>query len=287
MSTMSTAKATIKKRDWAPAVRMSMAIVVTAAIYFPLFLVQTVETPLPAATEWKDEIKVVALPPYAELQRRDLLGESLYRWTDIGNPTLLLLPNNELGFSRFRPGPPPRYTLPPPPASWLPTPHQPQPWAPIALTIAPLPAAQTMAEEWPLDTALNLPSVPPRQPAVGVFWRDDRGRAITDPPTLSDSDLQPALADGLPSRMTRIEIQHHAQLPIPRLVIRQSCGNPRLDAAIVLALRKRLEKQRVAAREAALGTPDAQPPAPSNSVFEVDWRLNAAPAANNATGTTP
>jgi hypothetical protein len=285
MSTMST---TQKKRDWAPVIRMSMAIVVTAAIYFPLFLVQTVETPLPAATEWNDEIKVVALPPYAELQRWDRLGKSLYRWTDIGNPTLLILPNNELGFSRFRPGSPPRDTLPPPPVSWQPTQQPPPPWPPITLTITPQPVAQTMAEEWPQDTALNLPAVPPRQPVVGVFWRDIRGRAITDPPTLSDSDLQSALADGLPKQMTRIEIQHHDLLPIPRLIIRQSCGNPRLDTAIVLALRERLEKQRTAAKLVALGNPSEQPTAYSNCVLEVDWRLNtSATAANNAIGATP
>ncbi len=285
---MTANKDTNKKRDWEPVIRMSLAIAVTAAIYFPLFLVQTIGTPLPAAVQQDEEVKVVALPPYAELRGRDRLGKSLYRWTDIGNPTLLILPNYQLGFSRFQPGPPSRGTAPPPPVTWQPTPQATPAWPPAALTLVPPPAAQTMAEEWPQDTALNLPATPPRRPVTGVFWRDDRGRAITDPPTFADADLQQALANGLPSRMTRIEIQHHAQLPIPRLIIRQSCGNPRLDAAIMQALRERLEKQRAAARLTDPGNPDEQPARFRNCVLEVDWRLNTtAIAANNATGATP
>ena len=175
MSTMST---TQKKRDWAPVIRMSMAIVVTAAIYFPLFLVQTVETPLPAATEWNDEIKVVALPPYAELQRWDRLGKSLYRWTDIGNPTLLILPNNELGFSRFRPGSPPR-DAPPPPVSWQQRNsrhrHNPSPddYAATSRTNH----GRGMARDTASTSRCSAPPARRRR-----FLARSRGRAITDPP---------------------------------------------------------------------------------------------------------
>lgn len=285
---MAAKKDTIKKRDWSPVVRMSLAIVATAAIYFPLFLVKTMETPLPASALSDDEVKVVALPPFSELRRRDHLGKSIYRWTDIGNPTLLILPNSELGFSRFRPGPPSRGTAPLPPVAWQPTPAATPEWPPAALTLVPPPAAQTMAEEWPQDTALNLPAVPPRPPAAGVFWRDDRGRAITDPPATADSDLQLALTHGLPSRMTHIEIQHHDLLPIPRIIIRQSCGNHKLDAIIVQAIRARLEQQRAAARLTGPGRPDEQPSRFRNCIIEVDWRLNTpAIAANVAPGATP
>lgn len=268
---------------------MSLATAVAAAIYFPLFLVRTAPVPAPANLPLEDDVKVVALPPYSELHRRDAISRSLYRWADIGNPTLLILPNTELGFSRSLPAPPPRFTASLPPATWTPEPQPTPEWPPVALTLLPPPPAQTLAEEWPQETTLILPAVPRRAPVVGVFWRDDRGRAIADPPICAEEGLKQALTQGHPARMTRLELQHHALLPIPRITIRQPSGNPGLDALAAQALRTRLETQHAATMAARLsGRHDHQSTRFSNCVLEVDWRLNhQAMTANHAPGTTP
>ena len=117
--------------------------------------------------------------------------------------------------------------------------------------LAPLP--------WETRIAMPVPEEIPFTPPKGIFWLNEEGLAASNPPQLDTKQVLEILGEerqGVGS--TRLEYRLREQSLHPRVVIRQSCGNPRLDEMAAGALRGHLyrfakENQFTAHRAAGSG----------------------------------
>ena len=119
---------------------------------------------------------------------------------------------------------------------------------------------------WNDKTEISLPLAQPISPAHGVFWHSENGRLLLTPPENDAQRQALALSHGVPTQTTAIEIAPSPLLPMPRVIVRRSCGNAELDMLALDAVRLTLAK----AGPLPL-TPGASPEKPL--VLIIDWRL--------------
>ncbi|MGI5923018.1 MAG: hypothetical protein ACOX9E_03650 [Lentisphaeria bacterium] len=212
---------------------------------------------------------VISLPPRPPEDAAPELA-TVYDWLSIADPTIFILPDVNMGFARFRAMPKHEFR------TALPSNVQ-EPEAPTMpeLHATPLPIRESslsllLTERWPSDTALTIAPLPQWQPPSGIFWRDLRGRMVIDPPIIQPDFIGQAIKDhGPPQQLTLLEIEQTPLLPMPRAVIRQSCGNAKLDELLLNAVRDYFQRRPFT--PATVGPRRAR-----KLLLEVDWRLPAA-----------
>lgn len=233
-----------------------------------LFLdVEDAGASIPASARF--EAAVVSLPPLSADGSSSLALKLVYDWLSLYDPTIFIHPDVDLGFARFRPMPEHDFRSPLPANVWQP-PVLAMPSLPaVVLPIRLVTLAELIAELWPRDTLLSRPTPPQWQAPSGIFWRDQRGRQVIDPPIIQPDSVSQAIADhGQPQDVTLLEIVVTPLLPMPRAVIRQSCGNQRLDELLLEAVRDHFQRQPF--------TPATTGPRrPRQLLLEIDWRRPA------------
>lgn len=244
--------------------RLFAALLLAAAIHAPFAFMTGNPPPPPQELDFGDTTQAISLPPPDDNLPEAI--QSIYNWTEINDPTLLILPNYRLGFGHFVPKSKPIEKQPVPPIEEarnnIPSP----PVLSVPLDIDASTLAQLIADNWNNKTELTLPMAQATVPVHGVFWRSENGRLLINPP---ENDLQRqalALSHGVPSQTTAIEIAPSPLLPLPRVVVRRSCGNAELDMIALDAVRLTLAK----AGPLPL-TPGASPEKPL--ILVIDWHL--------------
>ena len=274
--------------------RFLMAAVVLAVLHLP-FLFVDFKSEEPAGLEEKPLPEVVSLPsPSQRGQGAAAAMPDLYGWLRLANPAQWYFPDAQAGFSAAnrpvgRPGDPafPEYSQPSyalgrflfgakqltvPPANVSAT--APGLW--WRVPGRPLPPEATPSGE---AVAVALPV-----PAYRIDWRLADGRPLAEPPLLdavglevwrnpeTRRQLEEGAGDGVtcleviftgPARFPGTEEGAAARnrLRLPRIVLRQSCGVPALDAAAQRALRKSL-------RNAYVGD---RPPDAGSITLSISW----------------
>ncbi len=252
--------------------RLLVALLVTALFHFFLFKGIHLKTlnPVKLPAPRQECVMISAAQPSYDWE------PALYEWLLIGDPTVLTLPNLQLGFSQFRDDQPPDFFSPVPAyqvpaalASELPT-------AEISLPVPSVSLSDALSMTWP-GPRHNPP--PPRMNALPatIIWRMPDGTIIERMPKTTNEEMavvlagQPAVTD-----ITRLQIMRHSDLV--RVHLLQSCGSPALDR---LALVKTGQKVSMfEGLEQSYGRPEASFffPAPDEpSVLEVEWRLLKTP----------
>ncbi|MBR6059211.1 MAG: hypothetical protein IKP58_13670 [Victivallales bacterium] len=220
--------------------RLCLAVVATLAIHVPFALMKGNPPPPSQELDFGETTQAVSLPASDESMPDSI--KAIYAWTEINDPTLLILPNAKLGFSQFVPPTQPidkkevepikeeRAELPPPPS----------PNIPLSIDVASL--EQLISANWNKTTTITLPTAPPIIPPHGVFWRSEDGRLLKNPPESDVNQQTLAIGHGIPEQTTTIEIAPSSLLPTPRVIVRRSCGNAELDMVALNAVRLALAK---------------------------------------------
>ncbi|MFA6930196.1 MAG: hypothetical protein WCT05_07705 [Lentisphaeria bacterium] len=215
---------------------------------------------------------VVSLPPvsspYLSTFERDL-----YQWVSIADPRRMLHPDLQSGFSRFGN---PTYAYPPPPLPvwslqkyFWPKTDYPE----SRLAVAGKSLRELILEQWNKDSKIFLLPFEKATLPSGVFWRLAGSKTqisnLELPPEFSVLAGNP-LEVGKITRMTLLELAMLKGLPIPRIVVRRSCGNIQFDRLAVVALKRHLQ----AAKKENTVFFLAENSANKTWYLEVDWRLS-------------
>ena len=244
--------------------RLFAALIVTAAIHVPFAFMNGNPPPPPPELDFGETTQAISLPPPDEDQPEAI--QAIYNWTEINDPTLLILPNHRLGFGHFVPKTDPIEKQPVPPIEEARNNIAPPPVLSVPLDIDVSTLAQLISDNWNDKTEISLPLAQPISPAHGVFWHSENGRLLLTPPENDAQRQALALSHGVPTQTTAIEIAPSPLLPMPRVIVRRSCGNAELDMLALDAVRLTLAK----AGPLPL-TPGASPEKPL--VLIIDWRL--------------
>ena len=206
---------------------------------------------------------------------------SLNDWCLLQDPTLLTLPNYDLGFSQVLASPRQPSHTPPPDEAIIVKADPEKPFAALALTAGSgsLSAQRQVAfplfhREAPVESARSLPAQ--------VLWREPDGKAVEKPPKLPDKDVATALASARVTAPTRVEIDRAGDAC--RIVLRGSSGNPALDQMALTAIGQRVavaEGQALCSREGLAGPFSPEPG--NRRTIEVEWRLMPASGQETAT----
>ncbi|MBN2452515.1 MAG: hypothetical protein JXR77_19170 [Lentisphaeria bacterium] len=229
---------------------------------------------IPRTEEIHDQTQCVLVSP-SQSAGISQWERDLYTWADLRDPTMLVLPNEKLGFSKER-GREPR----PVPAT-LPlhrggfqayAEHRPDA---IALPRQSEPLAATLARFW------RPAAPPPPEPILirpldrGVFWRDPDGSLLPEAPAVSEEDVRGAIAAGVfPKYPTSIEVARLTQPAAPlRVKVARSCGNLALDSLAVEALRRAVGATALDEHYGRLqgALPGFYPAPGQNRVVEIEW----------------
>ena len=287
------------RRELVRRVLMAVAVicvlpVLCALLLLPFFYYTSDET-APPAMELKDS-QLFSLPEYEMVDGKGL-DSTVYDWLRLDDPRQWLLPDTRAGFSKFLQFQPryaaaafPIYQSSKPPA-------QPQ-YDELFSRIAPhFPRAivnEQIHELWQREPARGYapPALELRPGAQRPVWRLADGTPVpsAEEPVLTDDALEywrsPETRERLAKRLrldtarTILEIQILPTAAIPqldaysrtlsaqddprisatRVVLRKSCGEPRLDQAAATALRQLLGKQSV-----TMSAP------PGRFLVQVDW----------------
>jgi len=212
------------------------------------------------------DAEVVSLPPRPQISVSPALT-SIYDWLDISDPTVFILPDVDMGFARFRSLPSHEFRAALPSNVWKPDAVALPEIHAIALPIRASSLNAVLLAQWPRDTPLIVPALPQWQTPSGIFWRDQRGRLVIDPPIIQPDFISQAINDhGQPQHITLLEIDLTPLLPMPRTVIRQSCGNVKLDELLLDAIRDYFQRQ-------PFHPTTAGPRRARKLLLEIDWRL--------------
>ena len=200
--------------------------------------------------------------------------QELYQWSVLEDPTLLILPHEDLGFSGILKA---KLSLPVPliPAYECTSSRVCEaPMPEIVLADAPTELALDLQRHW---TPAPLP-LPPEMPVIplprGVFWRFPNGDLPAEHPEIAEKDIAEILADGpLPKYATTIEIDRKTMPEMTRIMVRRTCGNAKLDRLAVIALRREITDF-----ELHGAGPESRPPAcvpmlGKRLYIEVEWTL--------------
>jgi hypothetical protein len=241
-----------------------LALFAVAAIHAPFAFMQGNPPPPPQELDFGETTPAISLPPPDADQPEAI--PAIYNWTETNDPTLLILPNHRLGFGRFVPKTEPIAKQPVPPIEEARNNIPPPPVLSVPLDIDAFSLAQLIAHNWNDKTELTLPIAQPTVPPHGVFWHSESGRLLITPPENDAQRQALALSHGVPTQTTAIEIQPSPLLPMPRVIVRRSCGNAELDMVALDAVRLTLAK----AGPLPL-TPGASPD--KSLVLIIDWHL--------------
>lgn len=261
-----TQETTQEKRNYC--LRMAAAIVVAIILHVPFLLVKARNGN--AQNQQNDQFvnhspRAFLFPP-RNAKNLDKYILAIYEWADFDDPTVIIHPNPDYGFTKFIPKTPPQEVIPlpevEPPRTEKSFPDIPD----KNLETKARSTAENIQASWNKDTHLNLPApqriVRPR----GVFWTTEYGSKLINPPKLDEEKQNLALLKGVPKSVTKIEVDPNPNLPLKRIILRESCGNKDLDLLAVEAVRNALEN----AGDKPL-LPGFSPTQPVTLV--VDWRL--------------
>ncbi len=100
---------------------------------------------------------------------------------------------------------------------------------------------QRISSPIPWETQIVMPSPTPLPftPPQGIFWLNEDGLVVANPPAIDEKMAQEVLDGQSGTRSTKLEYMTSQMRP-PRIVVRQSSGSPKLDTLAVNALRKHL-----------------------------------------------
>lgn len=175
---------------------------------------------------------------------------NIMAWTRLRTPDILVLPSKELGFlaavpssdsypdttqgitrvmeRRFRDFNDRRFIgmdeVPPPETHAL----------QLRGTAPGEPDFQTLPRQWEPHFSPFLPmrALTPGNTTIGIVWTDETGNRLLNAPRIPNVSEENRQAAGI----TRLELRQNPNLPLPRILVRASCGNPTLDSAAVSAL---------------------------------------------------
>lgn len=210
----------------------------------------------------QDEELMVAVPdPDGDGGGTGRPGDGFYDWLEAANPQQWLLPDYRSGFSSLYGNSSRRFLLPETPQFALKRSPLPPPLVQRQLSWRLKPRLESLQLSWQSCRIHPEATKSPARPVASrVYWRLAEGGEVLQPaPALDEQTLEywrQAKAEKSLTGTTLIELRPQAGMEIPRIIIRESCGNPHLDQSCIGALRKYL--LRIPA-----------PPAPVR--LEVDW----------------
>ena len=121
---------------------------------------------------------------------------------------------------------------------------------------------------WEAQIVMPSPSALPFTPPQGIFWLNEDGLVVANPPAIDEKLVLEALDGQTGLLPTRLEYTTTPPLQLPRIVVRQSSGLPKLDTLAVNALRNHLNSYAQKWQFSGRTTP-----AP-NGLLTVLWHLN-------------
>ena len=92
---------------------------------------------------------------------------------------------------------------------------------------------------WETQIVMPSPTAIPFTPPQGIFWLNEDGRVVANPPAIDEKQAQEVLDGQSGLLSTRLEYMTTPTRP-PRVVVRQSSGSSKLDTLAVNALREHL-----------------------------------------------
>ena len=215
--------------------------------------------------------------------------KELFVWAELGDPTLLSLPNPVRGFSEFlaeKEKSPLSLAPPPPPALAGVAPAS----FPVLRLASPAEdLAASMSRQWSVALPLGEDASPLPALNQSVIWRFEDGTPLINPGDIPAAELRQALPAGKPQSPTRIQVTLQERAGT-RVVLRDSCGNAALDA---LALQRVAARAMEWERSLTFRQPSTETERFSftndfSQTIEVEWRLLPEPAPVAAlSGTTP
>lgn len=218
--------------------RWTVATIVAVLVFVPLVFLKYNEQEVKKASSGSGN-SLVSLPPPSENMGDEL--SDLYDWLSMASPKSGPRPDFEQGFSRYAY---PQYKVLPVeiPEFRLQAVSLPKyKAAPQVVKPASQPTNEGLvAETWDY---FGLPveySVVCRYPVSGWYWHidGDRTLAAADTPELTPEARAALEAAPEPLGSSEFDIVFAPELPLPRILLRESCGNPELDRQAMLSLRK-------------------------------------------------
>ena len=227
----------------------AIAFVLTVATVLPLFLVSLERPAWSETTESASSTDLVDITSAISDPQSQSTIENIKAWIALRNPDLLSLPNREFGFLATLP----KSTSVPEKSNGFNSIlserrtvfHDvdfngiviagPAEMTPVVLQgkeadISVLPQGR---RTWEPQFAIEMPSGAPFKNApAGIAWVSENGAPLKNAPSIADvSD-----AERQNAAITTLELIQGGEMPAPRIVVRQSCGNHRLDTQAVNAL---------------------------------------------------
>ena len=231
--------------------RILLPMLLTGLMISPMFFVK-LKRPTWEEAEFTEDTHadLVDVSSAADDPRTRDAVANILAWTRLRTPDSLVLPSRELGFlavvpssdsfpdttqgiahimeRRFRDFNDRRFIgadeIPPPETHTL----------QLRGTAPGKPDFQTLPRQWEPHFSPFLPmrALTPGNTAIGIVWTDETGNRLKNAPRI------PSISEGnrKTAGITRLELRQNPDLPIPRILVRASCGNPALDAAAVSAL---------------------------------------------------
>ena len=99
---------------------------------------------------------------------------------------------------------------------------------------AAFPSFPSVVRHWnpPFSDYLPKAAAPNAAKAPQIVWTDDAGKRLIQSPRMEAVPEESRKKAGF----TQLELMPGVEMPLPRIVVRTSCGNPKLDLAAVSAL---------------------------------------------------
>jgi hypothetical protein len=201
---------------------------------------------------------------------------NLYDWAALRDPTLLVLPNERVGFSRERFAKLDIPCAPVPPYHFSMTPVGQAAPAAIALREQSLSLAERVA-----GTGEPIRPPPPEPILVvplsrGIFWRLPDGRLLSGLPTPEERAVRAAMTPETPVKApTLLRVSRGARPATTRIQVIAGCGNATLDTLAVDILRRAVGLQDLQERlPPGEGVRAEYVPAPGGETeLQVEWSL--------------
>jgi hypothetical protein len=201
--------------------------------------------------------------------------QTLHIWTRLADPTLLVLPDEELGFSQVRDEPRPMPETPVPEYLLVVklADEAEQPVIRLAEPYRGLPDEMRLRwslakpESWEHPALVPLPRT--------LVWHRPDGQVMQNMPTLDAGSIREAIKAGGDARYpTRVEVFASSSERPGRVRVRRSSGNTLLDMLVVAALRQAIGRYERDARFFGLESRPMYLPEPGGSAFlEIEWSL--------------
>ncbi|MCK5804578.1 MAG: hypothetical protein KAI66_17205 [Lentisphaeria bacterium] len=250
------------------------AILGTLIFHSALFYMIGTKPPTYTETTEADQGGCILLSP-EELGKIYRWERNLHMWYRLADPTVLVLPNDSLGFSSVRLRSRDLPDTPLPPHEFDVTLPAEQPFSTFALTNPFLPIDEEIRTRWnnaqaPLPLEKPLTSLP-----RGLFWRRLDGTLVQQAPTLDVAAVRTAIAEGeTPKFPTRMHVTRGRQGHETRIRIQRASGNPQLDKLAITALRQAVAKRERAELYRETPAPCIYLPPPGQEItLEVEWSL--------------